>query len=350
MDEVTILITAVGGSGHGEQILKAARDSRDLRLRIIGADARRQAHQLEWADVAVQLPHASDPTYMDALLRVCNQHAVQAVFHGSEPEMLRISEQRSMLVDAGIVPIINAADVISVCGDKLRSTEFLAKHGFDPPRAMYFAADDSLDLVDFYPVVVKPFVSSGGSAHVYIAQDAIELHALREYLRNESNLGLMVQEYVGTPESEFTVGVLSRLDGTQVSAVAVRRDLTGSLSVRTRVRNRTGRTDLGPTLVISSGVSQGQIDNYPDVVTFCREVASQLGSQGSINFQCRVDARGVRIFEINPRLSGTTSIRAMASYNEVEYLIRTEVLGETNLPAPEFERCVIERGLTEYRL
>jgi carbamoyl-phosphate synthase large subunit len=58
----------------------------------------------------------------------------------------------------------------------------------------------------------------------------------------------------------------------------------------------------------------------------------------------------VKIFEINPRLSGTTSLRAINGYNEVEYLIRTEVLGETNVPIPVVIAGRIERGLTEFRI
>jgi carbamoyl-phosphate synthase large subunit len=44
--------------------------------------------------------------------------------------------------------------------------------------------------------------------------------------------------------------------------------------------------------------------------------------------QCRKTERGVVAFEINPRLSGTTSIRALVGFNEPEILIRYFLTGE----------------------
>ena len=350
MFDATILITAIGGSGHGEQILKAARLSKNLNLRIIGTDSRPEAHQYDWVDSAYQLPLASSPDYMDALLDLCMENGVQAVLHGSEPEMLRISGERDRLVQNGIIPIMNSADVIAICGDKIRTSEFLEEGGFNPPKWQYLRDLDRIESIDFYPVIVKPFRSSGGSTHVYIAQDINELSALSGYLRQYSELGLMIQQYVGTSESEYTVGVLSSLTGQVVSGIALKRDLSGSLSVRTRVPNRTSSSKLGSTLVVSSGVSQGRIDDYQQIVEYCIDVARGLDSRGGINFQCRIDEDGVRIFEINPRLSGTTSLRAINGYNEVEYLIRTEVLGETDVPTPVAIAGGIERGLTEFRI
>lgn len=34
------------------------------------------------------------------------------------------------------------------------------------------------------------------------------------------------------------------------------------------------------------------------------------------------------LFEINPRLSGTTSLRAMAGYNEPEIIIKNDIFGK----------------------
>jgi carbamoyl-phosphate synthase large subunit len=350
MSEVTILVTAIGGSGHGEQILKAAREIESLRIRIVGTDVRHDAHQFSWVDVAAKLPPANHSEYTDELVALCLQHQVAAVFHGSEPEMHRISNDRERLESAGVVPIMNSKSVIDLCTDKVKISAFLEDRGFNPPQFQILNEVASLDEVDLYPVVIKPYRSSGGSAHVYIAQNKTELRALRDYLSSSAPASLMIQEYVGTPESEFTVGILSKLSGGSVSGVALRRDLSASLSVRTKIPNQTGRSELGSNLVVSSGVSQGWFDLYPDIVKQCREVADSLDSRGAINFQCRIDDRGVRIFEVNPRLSGTTSVRSIQGYNEVEYLIRSAVLNEANPPLPHIRPGRVERGLVEFPL
>jgi carbamoyl-phosphate synthase large subunit len=350
MFDATILITAIGGSGHGEQILKAAKLAKNSKLRIVGCDLQQNAHQFAWVDEKVHLPPASHAEYMDSLVAACLKHDVQAVFHGSEPEMLKISEERELLIKHEIVPIMNSHAVISLCSDKYQTSEFLSLNGFQPPRYQILKKSDDFSGIDYFPVVVKPYRSSGGSAHVYIAQNHHELESLQQYLSAYTGLGLLVQEYVGKEDSEFTVGILRSLEGQFVSGVALKRNLKGSLSVRTRLPNMSSRKELGESLLISSGVSQGVIDDYEDLVRVCTSAAAELDSRASINFQCRVDERGVRIFEINPRLSGTTSLRALQGYNEVEYLIETEVLLRKGIDPPKARSGEIERGLVEYQV
>ena len=66
-----------------------------------------------------------------------------------------------------------------------------------------------------------------------------------------------------------------------------------------------------------------------------------------MNIQCRyVDGR-VIVFEINPRFSGTTSLRAMVGYNEPDCLFREHVLRERVVRRFPYGSGVILRGLEE---
>jgi carbamoyl-phosphate synthase large subunit len=53
------------------------------------------------------------------------------------------------------------------------------------------------------------------------------------------------------------------------------------------------------------------------------------------------------IFEINPRFSGTSSIRAMLGFNEPDLLIRKHLLGETLPERPTYRYGTVLRGLRE---
>jgi carbamoyl-phosphate synthase large subunit len=53
------------------------------------------------------------------------------------------------------------------------------------------------------------------------------------------------------------------------------------------------------------------------------------------------------VFEINPRFSGTTSIRAMVGYNEPDVLIRRHLLGEDVETRFPYGRGLVLRSLTE---
>jgi carbamoyl-phosphate synthase large subunit len=52
-------------------------------------------------------------------------------------------------------------------------------------------------------------------------------------------------------------------------------------------------------------------------------------------------------FEINPRFSGTTSLRALAGYNEPDVLVRRDVLGMRIEPYFRYRDVLILRGLKE---
>ena len=96
--------------------------------------------------------------------------------------------------------------------------------------------------------------------------------------------------------------------------------------------NRTGRAELGKNLVISSGVSHGDIGRFPEVTEPCKEIAAKLGARGPINIQCRLFRGKVYPFEINPRFSGTTGLRAMVGFNEPQQLIDIHLHGHQPVP------------------
>jgi carbamoyl-phosphate synthase large subunit len=346
---INVLVTAIGGGGHGDQILKALRLAASFRYRIFGTDSKPDRVQAAMVEDFVTLPPARDPDYLVKLLDVCRRWDIRVLFHGCEPELKLFAENREKIEAVGIFLPINTAPLIRLCMDKAALNKRLDELGFALPRYAVVFDPDALAAIDWFPLVVKPSVGSGGSANVYIAQTSRELMALADYLRlGETTHVFFIQEYVGRPEDEFTVGVLHDLDGRFVDSIAVRRDLSGGLNVRMVVPNRSGKAELGPRLVISSGISQGHIGKYRQVTDQCRKVAEALGSQGPLNMQCRFVDGQVKIFEINPRYSGTTSLRAMVGLNEPDLMIRYHLFGEQIPRDRDWPETVIERTLTEH--
>jgi carbamoyl-phosphate synthase large subunit len=339
-----VLVTGVGGGGIGEQILKALRLA-PQKYEIVGCDASPQSTGLLTVDHPYLAPPARDPAYVPSLLALCKKHGARAVFPGSEPELRVISENRAAFESAGVFLPINPHQVIETCLDKDKTTQFLSAHGFATPRSVRIDEEADLAKVDFFPAVVKPYLGGGGSSDVTIAQDPGELLALAKLLLLGGRK-LVVQEYVGTPEGEYTVGVLTAMDGRVLHSIALRRFILSALGNRLKTPNRTGRAELGPTLAISSGISQGEIGPYPEVTKVCEEIAAALGSRGPLNIQVRFVNGKVYVFEINPRFSGTTCMRAMVGYNEPDLLMR-EFLGERIEARFPYRSGVILRGLQE---
>jgi len=342
---VRALVTGVGGGGQGEQVLKALRLAETPYL-IVGTDITPYSSGLTEVDHPLIVPPATAPEYIDVLLGVADAYDVEVVFHGSEPELRQMSAHRSRFLDAGLFLPINPAEVIDVCMDKLRTMRALQEAGFlvPPYRAVRSLAD--LEGFDELPVVLKPSVGGGGSAHLYLAQDRHELIACAEQILSVHE-EFIAQAYVGRPEEEYTVGVLLDMDGELLNSIAVRREIMSALSNRIKVVNRTGRDSLGPMLAISSGISQGRVGHFEEVCRQCEEIALAIGARGPLNIQCRLVEGRVVVFEINPRFSGTTSLRAMAGYNEPDILVRRHVLGEVIAPRFPYRDCTIVRGLAE---
>jgi carbamoyl-phosphate synthase large subunit len=257
-----------------------------------------------------------------------------------------MSCHRERLESAGLFLPINPREVIEICMDKVRLFDFLKDTGFD--CAQYLKIDSMNDLHEFdkFPAVLKPSVGSGGSANTFLAQNQDDLLCFGRHLLSIYS-EFVIQEYIGTPDSEYTVGVLVSMDGELLNSIAVKRSILSSLSNRLRVQNRTQNKKLGNILALSSGISQGEIGRFPEVTQCCEEIAMALGARGPLNIQCRWIEGKVYVFEINPRFSGTTSLRAMVGYNEPDILIRKHICHEHIQPHFQYGSGVILRGLSE---
>lgn len=345
MNPTKVCVTGVGGGGHGEQIVKALRLAQRPYY-IVGTDMSRLSAGIALVDSFEPLPPARDPGYVPALLDLCRRHEIRALFHGSEPELQILSENREAFAAADIFTPLNPRDCIKLCMDKVRMFETLTEMGVTVPWFTRVRQEDDALSTPRYPLVLKPSVASGGSANTFIAQNDEEARLFSRHL-----LGIypefIAQEYVGTPDDEYTVGVLLDMEGTCLNSIAVHRHIRTALSRRLRLPNTTGRWELGPELVISSGISQGDIGPYPEVATPCEKIATSLGMTAACNIQCRFVDGKVMLMEINPRFSGTTSLRAMVGYNEPDALIRKYVIGEDVAPRFKYKSGVILRRLEE---
>jgi len=342
---IPVMVTGVGGGSHGEQILKALRMA-STAYEIVGCDMSPVSSGLAAVDHPYLLPPAGDPDYLPVVLAVCRKHGVRALFHGSEPELKVMSARRDEIRAVGIFLPINPPEVIATCMDKVRTMERLEALGFCVPAfRRVHSLDDALSL-NVLPAVIKPSVGGGGSAHTMIVQTEGELLcATRQMLAVFPEF--IIQAYVGTVDQEYTVGVLSDMDGDLLNSIAVKRFIMSSLSNSLKTPNRSGKVALGPTLAISSGVSQGEIGPYPEVARPCEDLAKALGARGPLNIQCRLVDGKVHVFEINPRFSGTTSLRAMVGFNEPDVLVRKHVLNEAIPFRFSYRSGVITRALAE---
>lgn len=345
MDEINVMITGIGGGGNGEQILKALKMS-TIKYTTIGCDMNKYSKGLMEVDYPYIVPSASSDNYISTLLKICKKHQVNVLFYGSEPELKVISRNRSQFFDNGIFLPINPQNVIDICMDKNKTMDWFSNNGFNYPKSYRIINESDMKKIDFFPTVLKPSVGGGGSVNTFIAQTEKELKLFGNYLL-EIYEEFIVQQYVGNTDSEYTVGVLCDMNGSFINSIAVKKNILSGLSSKIKIKNKTGNAKFGEILAVSSGISQGEIGRFPDVTEQCKNIALALGATGAINIQCRIENGKVFVFEINPRFSGTTSLRALVGYNEPDVLIRKHILNEDIKKDFEYKSGYIVRGLEE---
>ena len=309
-----ILITGAGAL-LGQGIIKSLRLSRSS-YQIIAADPDPRAVGLYWADRAYLLPLVTDPSYLEKIEFILQQERPDALLIGTDVELMKLSLHRTDLeARYNTRVIVSSPEVVRTADDKWLTFEFLRANGFPHPRSVLPGAVPELIAECGFPLVVKPRhgARSVGTTLVY---DEKELTLA---------LGLVVdpviQECVGTPNEEYTSGLLVTND-TVHAVVTMRRDLRDGNTYRAYVQ---------PESIFNP---------------FLQKVASTLHPWGPVNLQFRIDKGVPKIFEINARFSGTTPIRAYAGFNEVDALVRHIVRGEP-IPEPSVQGIVVLRYFEE---
>lgn len=296
---MTIRIAVTGvGNPLGQNIFKALEMS-SLPLRLYSLDANPFSAGF-FRGEAVLCPRADSPNYIDEFIAFLKRQRISAVFFGTEaePAVLRPHRER-IQTETGTVLMLNDAAVLSVADDKYLTALALAKAGLDHPASA--PADDAeavaalMSTRDF-PFIAKPRKGSASRGLARIRNSA-ELDAHRRK-------GFVIQECLLPDDAEYTVGVYRCRNGAIAATTVIRRDLDFGLTYR------------------------GIIGHDPVIAAYAESVVAALDAFGSCNVQLRLTARGPVCFEVNPRFSSTTPVRAHFGVNEPELALREYVLGE----------------------
>jgi carbamoyl-phosphate synthase large subunit len=311
---VKILVTGAGallGQGIIRSLQKSALDAH-----IVAVDPNPLSAGLYWADAARLVPPASAPHYIDVLKEILSADRPDVLIPGTDVELGILAEARQSLEDEfGTHVLVSNPEVVRIADDKWLTAQFFRTHGFGyVPSCLPGDEDSLIDEVGF-PLIVKPRIGARSIGFSRIGN--------REELRLAiaTQPGLVIQKQVGAVNQEFTAGTLT-FNGGCGASIVMRRDLRDGNTYRAFVE---------------------PFAKLNDVVV---RAAECLGAYGPANFQFMLDGGEVKIFEINARFSGTTPLRAIAGFNEVEMAIRHIMFG-TPIRQPAIEPTVILRHWSE---
>lgn len=280
MDKPIILISAI----YGDIGCSAVRSLREATKKIVGCDMKPYSPVSHFVDRFYKAPAATDTAnYMAFLREIIIREKVDCFLPVSEYEIEILNTRRKELEDLDVQLLLNNQNIIDTFLDKLRTVQYLESLDIKIPRTMLLC---DYDGSYGYPVIVKSRKSYGSKK----LRKIIDLHDV-EYVRKKNDGSLLIQEYIGSDEEEYTTGVFS--DGNNVSSITFRRKLGfGSMSI------------------------EAILSDEPYIDNMVRHIAKNIGLIGSINIQSRRAGNDFIPFEINPRLSSTLLFRKRFGFDD----------------------------------
>jgi carbamoyl-phosphate synthase large subunit len=327
-----VLVAGIGGASLGTEVLKALTLAGGYY--VSGCDISPLAFG-HYCGLCRNSFLIDQNDYAQRLLDLCKRERIDIVVPGGEQPARLIADASSHFASEEIAIAANSADVVKKLGDKILCFAELKRLGIAVPETVPLT-DPGFDESAPVPCIIKPAAESGGSSFVFYAgnREAVRMYAA--YLRR-NDLRPIAQEYVPHKGGEFTVGVLSGRDGEIFGSIALRREFPAKLSIAAR----------GNDFLISSGYSQGYIAPNDLVCGAAEAIAAAVASTGPLNVQGRINGKGKFLsFEVNPRFSASTYLRALAGFNEVDYYVR-HILGLPQRASLAVRSGWYLRGLSE---
>ena len=292
---IRILVTGVG-SLLGQGILKSIQDS-SLDCNVTGTDYFPSAVGLYWVDKGYILPdilkpEIKDSEWIDALINVINQEEIDIVFPGLDFEIPILAKNKSAIEKkTGAILLVSSKEVVKIGDDKWETVNYLKNNGFNYPNSSLENTVESFIQSNPFPLIVKPRFGHT-SENVFIVKNKKELNEAVETCDKP-----IIQEYIQNSEKEYTCGA-TFIDNEILTLISLRRTL------------KNGNTQ------------QAFCERTDEIDAYIKKLTLSIKPFGPINFQLRLKNRSPVVFEINPRFSGTTPIRALFNVNEVDAVIR----------------------------
>lgn len=297
---LNILVTGVGAI-IGQGIIKSLRQSR-YAIRIIGVDRNPDSVGSYFSDVFYAKPacNESSSDYLSFWLDILAQESVDLVLPGLEVDLFFLNSHRELLSASGTTLGLNAEKLIELARDKWLLSQELPKFGLIPiPTILSLNWNECVDALGMPPLLMKPRQGSGSRGIVRLNNENDFL-----YWTNKSDSDFLIQKIVGYDDEEYTVGAFGFGDGSSLAPIIFRRLLSSN-----------GNTQYAEVVE----------DHVIEQAT--RKLNMYFNPIGPTNYQFRKENNIPYLLEINPRLSSSTSLRAIFGYNEAEMSIDFYIYG-----------------------
>lgn len=312
-DVYTIGISCIG-SGVGQSVITSCRLS-SLPLKTVGFGTNPFAFGAYECDAFDYTPTIYADDFVEKLIEKCIEHDVDLLIPGRDDEALIYAQNRTKFVEAGIKILVAGKEIIEICRDKEKMS-----HDLNPIVDVFvkcYERDQLTELLNDgraeFPLIAKPrggFASQGieiilSEADFSRITDDHIIQELAIPLASDPNFSFYIKEIAknNNPQvSEISIQIVLGVDGEIIGKMASFNKLNNGVPIE---------------------IVPYESDSLWEVVDQLIPIFRAKGLVGPLNIQGRLTQKGLKLFEMNPRFTGITGLRALMGFNEVEACIKS---------------------------
>lgn len=263
-------------------------------LTLIGTSIYEDSVAQAFCDIFEKALPTNDERYIEWLISIIKKHKIDLIIPGIEADLYNWAQNVEIIEKTGVKVLLNNHTLLDLCKDKWAFYKALSK--INSPYLIKTSLDTDYNLIFAkfgLPFILKPKRGFASKGIVKITNE-------KEFELYKDQIGdnLIVQEFVGSEEEEYTTSAFCDGKGSYYAKMTLKRKLA-----------KDGYTDRAETC---------ELNNIDEVLShFC----DYLKPIGPTNFQFRKHNGVLKLLEINPRISSSTSIRTAFGYNESEMAV-----------------------------
>lgn len=286
--ERNILFLGVGRRVELLQIFKQAALVLGKKIVIYGEDVSNTAPALAFCDRRLHLCPIKDEGYIAQLLNKAIEEHIEIIIPMIDTNLLILAKNKKHFEEHGIKILISLPEMVQVCRDKNRTSQFFMDCGLHAP----IPVNNWKDYKSGYPAFIKPKDgSSSVDAYKVESEQELEFYSKR------------VSDYIVQPfieGTEYTVDIFADFFGNPIY-----------ITPRKRLVVRAGEV-LKTEIVLDEQI----IDEH-------RRIVEKFKPCGPITVQLIRDKDGIDWFiEINPRFGGGSPLSMKAGARSAEALLK----------------------------
>lgn len=292
-NNLNVLVTAVG-SEVGQGVIKALKSS-NYDFKIIGCDIDPDSAGFFMCDNYYVVSKASSKKYLDEMIEICQEEKIDILFPNADLELKIMSEFSGLFEDNGVNVVIQPLNVLDIFQSKYKTYKFLKTKDLVVPETVKLIKKDNYKSISNleFPIIVKPDYGQG-SKSLFLIKDSNEFNIYSKIFEENE---YVAQQYIPSEDEEYTCAIFNC-------------DLIDEpyfIIFKRKLKNGT------------TGVAEIIFDD--SLMSYFKKISDAIDLKGSINIQFRKFKGKPYIFEINPRFSSTTGIRACCGFNDVKMAI-----------------------------